>query len=195
MEILEQELDNRIPTHKHKNTNDFPDVKVLNVKVFTSVKHPWPSPTLWLFLALSNPATLFSALHFSFLFLIRRRKKEYSSLLFKAKQTPFHWFFTSCRYLTAGSCPPQSAWNFPIERCLHLRENLFTSLHWVHFYCYNLDLWRMTLLQDQWWWVGKWWRRRHSPESASTESVLSSPPSLHHHYHHPFLAILHHTVP
>ena len=50
--------------------------RTLNVKVFTSVRHPWPSPNLSLFPALSNPATLSSALHFSFLFLIRRRRKK-----------------------------------------------------------------------------------------------------------------------
>lgn len=86
--------------------------RMLSVKVSTSVEPPWPSPTLSLFLALSNPATLLSALYFSFLFLLWTKKKDYSSLLFIAKFSPFHWYLTTCRYLTRGSYPTSISLEF-----------------------------------------------------------------------------------
>ena len=88
MEILDQELDNRLTNCKLKIQTT--SQRTLSVKVSTFVEPPWPSPTLSLFLALSNPATLFSALYFSFLFLLRTKKKTIPPSCSKAKFSPFH---------------------------------------------------------------------------------------------------------
>ena len=72
MEILEQELDNRIVNHKCKNTDDFPE----NTKC-QGIHLCGASMAFTNFITLPSsfqPATLFSALHFFFLFHIRRKK-------------------------------------------------------------------------------------------------------------------------
>lgn len=121
-----------------KNTNDFPKNSIMVLRVSTSMGPPCPSPAFSLLLALFNLATLSSPRLFP---LLQRREKSNPLPCSWQRSFPFSTdilmpgdkWLQNLTYLNQLDIVLK-------DRYFHQREYLFTSLHEVHFCCYNVNL-------------------------------------------------------